>query len=356
VERETNISIDRTSRKTSKWITSFHGDNNDAGPIPPGATGQTMNLEPNDLLLFARVVDEGSFSRAAERLGFPKSTVSRRVAALEAQLGEQLLRRTTRKLAVTDFGRAVLEHAHRVVEDVAATESLAQHRQLQPSGRLRVTMPGDLANLVLAPLLAEFVLRYPAIVLEVDLSARFVDLIAENFDVAIRMGELPDDTTLAARRIATFSGSLYAAPAYTARRGTPREPKALMEHDALRILARTGDPLPWTLIRGDARWRGIPPGRATANSPELLMRMALDGAGIAMINDYFALPHLADGKLVRILPDWNTPPVSAWAVFPGRRLMPAHARAFIDALAAKFTGKECQAVEARVRKARAETT
>ena len=148
-----------------------------------------MNLEPNDLLLFARVVDEGSFTRAAERLGLPKSTVSRRVAALEMQLGERLLLRTTRKLTVTDFGLAVLEHAHHVVEDVAAAASLAQNRQLEPSGRLRVTMPSDMASIVLAPLLAEFVLKYPAIVLEVDLSARFVDLIGENFDVAIRMGE-----------------------------------------------------------------------------------------------------------------------------------------------------------------------
>ncbi|SRR5258706_1486139 len=98
-----------------------------------------MNVEPNDLVHFARAVDEGSFSRAADRLGFPKSTLSRRVSALEAQLGEQLLRRTTRKLTATDFGHAVLDHAHHVVEDVAAEESLAQHRQVQPSGRLRVS-------------------------------------------------------------------------------------------------------------------------------------------------------------------------------------------------------------------------
>src|SRR3979490_401347 len=107
-------------------------------------------------LLFARVVDEGSFSRAAERLGVPKSTVSRRVSGLEAQLGERLLLRTTRKLTVTDFGLAVLEHARHVVEDVAAAAALAQNRQIEPGGRLRVTMPGDMANLVLAPLLAEF--------------------------------------------------------------------------------------------------------------------------------------------------------------------------------------------------------
>ncbi len=134
-------------------------------------------------------------------------------------------------------------------------------------------------------MLAEFVLKYPAITLEVDLSARFVDLIGENFDVAIRMGELRDDATLAARHVAAFTGSLYAAPAYIARRGTPSEPEALMEHDALRVLTRSGDAMPWTLLRGEQRWEGIPPGRATVNSPELLMRMALNGAGITRVTD-----------------------------------------------------------------------
>jgi len=309
-----------------------------------------MDLQPNDLAVFARVVDEGSFSRAAERLSLPKSTVSRRVAALEAELGERLLLRTTRKLTVTDFGHAVLEHARHVVEDVSAAASLADNRQLEPSGRLRVSMPGDAGNLLLAPLLAEFVLKYPAITLEVDLSARFVDLIGENFDVAIRMGHLRDDASLAGRQLAAFTGSLYAAPAYIARRGTPPEPEALMEHDALSILSRAGDPMPWILERGEERWEGIPPARATANSPELLMRMALKGVGIAVVNDHFALPYLQRGELVPVLPDWHLPPVSAWAVFPGRRLMPARTRVFIDALVEKFSGPECKGIEANVRK------
>ena len=160
-----------------------------------------MSLEANDLLLFARVVDEGSFSRAAERLGLPKSTLSRRITELESQLGERLLLRTTRKLSVTDFGHAVLAHAHQVTAEVESTMALAQHRQVQPSGRLRVSMPNDFANDVLANLLADFIATYPAISLELDLSARRVDLISENFDVAIRMGDLPDDATLAARRL-----------------------------------------------------------------------------------------------------------------------------------------------------------
>jgi DNA-binding transcriptional LysR family regulator len=310
---------------------------------------RTPALEPNDLLLFARVAELGSFSRAAERLGVPKSTISRRVSALEARLGERLLQRTTRKLVLTEFGAAVLEHARHVAEDVEAAASLAANRQVQPSGRLRVTMPGDLGNLILAPMLARFAAKHPAVRLEIDLSARFVDLIGEGYDVAIRMGELRDDASLAARRVAVFTNGLYASPGYLERRGTPGRPDALLGHDALQVTSRTGEPMPWTLHRGAKRWSGEPPTRAMANSPELLMRMALEGAGIAIVNDHFALAHVRRKQLVCVLPQWRPAPVSAWAVFPGRRLMPAKTRAFLDALAAMFTGPECRAIEAGAR-------
>ena len=299
-----------------------------------------MNLEANDLLLFARVVDESSFSRAAQRVGLPKSTVSRRIAALEAQLGERLLLRTTRKLNVTDFGHSVLEHARQVVAEVEATSSLAQHRQVAPSGRLRVSMPSDFANGVLATLLADFIAAHPAITLELDLSPRRVDLIGENFDLALRMGELPDDASLAARRVAVFSTGLYASPAYLKRRGRPPEPEALMEHDALRLLSRNGDPAPWVLTRGVARWEGTPPGRATANAPELLMRLARLGAGITSAVNHFAEPHVRSGELEPVLDDWSLPPAPAWAVFPGRRLMPARTRVFVDFLVETFGGED----------------
>src|SRR5262245_51680250 len=121
-----------------------------------------MSLEPNDLMLFARVVDEGSFSRAAARAGLPKSTVSRRVATLETQLGERLLLRTTRKLTVTDFGHSVLEHAHQVMAEVEAASALAQQRQVTPSGRLRVSMPAEFATGVLGQMLAKFIAQHPA--------------------------------------------------------------------------------------------------------------------------------------------------------------------------------------------------
>ena len=319
----------------------------------------TPALEANDLLLFARVADEGSFTRAAERLGLPKSTVSRRVAAMEAVLGERLLLRTTRKLSLTDFGHGVLEHAHQVVAEVEAATQLAQNRQIQPSGRLRVSMPSDFVTVVISTLLATFTDKYKEISLELDLTPRRVDLIGENFDVAIRMGDLTDDASLAARRLAVFSTSLYASPHYLARRGTPSEPEALMEHDALRLLQRNGEPMPWVMIRDDQRWEGIPPGRATANSPELLIRLARAGAGIASVSDHFVEPYVRIGELVPVLADWSLPLVPAWAVFPGRRLMPARTRVFLDALQAEFSGPRCQAeqdrVEATKREIRART-
>jgi len=278
---------------------------------------------------------------------------------MEAVLGERLLLRTTRKLSLTDFGHSVLEHAHQVVAEVEAATQLAQNRQIQPSGRLRVSMPSDFVTVVISTLLATFTDKYKEISLELDLTPRRVDLIGENFDVAIRMGDLTDDASLAARRLAVFSTSLYASPHYLARRGTPSEPEALMEHDALRLLQRNGEPMPWVMIRDDQRWEGIPPGRATANSPELLIRLARAGAGIASVSDHFVEPYVRIGELVPVLADWSLPLVPAWAVFPGRRLMPARTRVFLDALQAEFSGPRCQAeqdrVEATKREIRART-
>ena len=313
-----------------------------------------MHIEPNDLLLFAQVVEAGSFSRAAERAGCPKSTVSRRIAMLEAQLGERLLLRTTRKLTVTDFGADMVEHARSVQVEVEAVAALAQHRQAEPGGRLRISMPNDIANVILGPMLARFMISYPAITLEVDLSPRRVDLVGENFDVAIRMGSLPDDATLAARRLAVFSNSLYASPAYLQKRGMPAAPPELMAHDTLRLLTRSGEPGRWTLTRGEERWEDLPPGRATINSPEVLLRLACADAGIAVLVDHFAEPYVRSGQLVQVLPDWSAPAHAAWAVFPGRRLMPSRTRVFLDAMAEEFAGPKCQAAQERLERARRE--
>ncbi len=295
-------------------------------------------IDPNDLLIFARVAELGSFSRAADRLGLPKSTVSRHIAGLETQLGERLLQRTTRRQQLTEFGQQLLEHARQVALEVEAVALLREQRQAAPSGRLRVSMPSDFANLFLGDMLAAFVALHPAITLELDLSPRRVDLLAEGIDVAVRIGSLPDDAWLAARRLTVFSNGLYAAPDYLAERGEPAHPDELLRHQAVRLLGGQGEPLPWTLRHGDQVWEGLPPGRVNANSPELLLRLARAGGGIAAVPDLFAQPMLQRGLLRRVLPDWCLPPHPAWAVFPGRKLMPAKTRVFIDMLQAALAG------------------
>ena len=270
--------------------------------IPP-----MEQYQPNDLLIFARVAEAGSFSRAAKRVGLPKSTVSRRIALLEERLGERLMLRTTRRLTLTEFGIQLLEHARQVAAEVDAVKALSEHRQTRPSGRLRVSMPSDFATMLLTDMLAAFIALHPAVSLELDLSPRIVDLLGENFDLALRMGDLPDD--------------------------------------ALRLLGRSGASVGWTLLCGDQRWDGDPPGRTAANSPELLISLARGGAGIAAVPDHFAAPSVRRGELRRVLPDWRLPSFAAWAVFPGRRLMPAKTRAFIEMLEVALAGADGNSTE-----------
>jgi DNA-binding transcriptional LysR family regulator len=178
--------------------------------------------------------------------------------------------------------------------------------------------------------------RYPQVDLELDLSPRRVDLVAEGYDLAIRMGNLPDDATLAARRITISTIALYAAPLYTTLRGLPEHPDDLFKHDLLSLPPRINGMTRWTLLRGKTRWERELPVKLLANSPELLMRMASTGVGIAASTEQFAGEYLQTGELVRVLPEWAFPQVTGWAVFPGRRLMPAKTRVFLDMLEAAF--------------------
>ncbi len=301
-----------------------------------------MSLDADDLLLFARVVEAGSFSRAAERLQLPKSTVSRRIAALEQRLGEKLLQRSTRSLMLTEFGTGVLEHARALAGEVDSALALALHRQQRPSGRLRVSMPGDLANLALSGMLSRFVQDYPEVTLSLDLSPRRVDLIAEGFDLAVRMGTLAEDSQLAARRLALFSNGLYASPRYLQTHGEPLLPEALHDAHGLMILSRSGEPMPWHLHKNqgspnEQSWQGLPRQRSLVNAPDLLLKMACAGVGITAVGEHFAQDYVARGELLRILPDWCLAPVPCWAVFPERRLMPLRTRVFLEALSAALS-------------------
>lgn len=297
---------------------------------------QYAGIEPNDLWLFAKVADCGSFSRAAASAGLPKSSLSRRIALLEQRLGERLLQRTTRKLTLTELGERLLEHGRQIGAETSAAAAWAAHRQITPSGWLRLSVPGDFAALALAPLLAEFGERYPEVVLALDLSPRRVDLIAEGYDLAIRVGELADDATLAARRLDRFEFGLYAAPSYLARVGAPDHPRQLAGHSALYLVPANQEIAPWQLRRGEETWTGLPPAAVTANSPELLVKLARLGRGIVAAPQAYGDASVRSGELLSLLADWQFPGVDVWAVFPGRKLMPTKVRVFLDFLAERL--------------------
>ena len=294
-----------------------------------------IHLEANDLLLFVRVVELGSLTRAAESLGLPTSTVSRRITALETQVGERLIQRTTRKLVVTELGQVLLDHARQVADGVEGAAELADYRQGEPSGRLRVSMPADIAGTLFSPVIAEFSLKYPRIALELDVSMRSVDLIGEGYDVAVRIGAFRDDAALATRKIVEFRPALFASPDYLRQHGTPATPEDLLDHWGLFVM-RAGEPLSWNLVCGERRWKGLSIPRIGANSPDMLLRLATCGAGIALCEQRAAKVYVRSKQLVRLLPDWQHAPVPISAVLPGRKLMPARARVFIDALVGYF--------------------
>jgi DNA-binding transcriptional LysR family regulator len=160
------------------------------------------------------------------------------------------------------------------------------------------------------------------------------------------MGALTDDANLVARRIAVFASRLYAAPTYLRTHGLPARPEDLLKHRVLHVRTQTGDPFPWRLASGNRRWEGVPPTAALINSPGALMQLALNGAGITIAHDGFAAPYVKSGSLVQVLPAWYFAPAPMWAVFPGRRLMPARTRVFIDALLEHLGGEECRAAGA----------
>lgn len=290
---------------------------------------EQTNISADDYILFATIVEQESMVRAAEHLDMPKATVSRRLTNLEAALGQRLLLRTTRRLTLTEFGQEFLDHCRRVAEEVASTQDFVRSQEVQPRGRLRISMPAEYAKQHFSRAIATFIQTYPEVQLDLDLTSRRVDLIGERFDLAIRMGTLENDATLVARKIDEQRLGLYASPIYLALHAAPKHPDDLAHHEAVRLLSARGSAIPWKLIRGKGVWEGVPPGRLTLNSPDMIQQLLLDGAGIGALPDTFVAKDVGLKRLVRVLPEWCLPPVPAWAVMPMRRYLPAKTRAFL---------------------------
>ncbi len=318
---------------------------------------QSEAPEIEEVMAFLRVAETGSFTAAGERLGVPKSTVSRRVARLEDKLGVQLLHRTTRSLALTEVGAVFHESAGRALAGLEEATLAAREGRETARGHLRLTAPYDIGAGSLAPIIAAFTREYPEVTVEVVLTDRTLDLVAEGIDLALRgAGALPD-SSLVARKLTSLEFHLVASPAYVQRRGQPRTPAELATHDLalLRIGNGRGK---LTLRRADGESEELAV-RATVSSNGFgfLTAAALAGGYIAMLPDIQAAPELRMGRLVRVMPEYTVGNGNVFLVHPAAKVLPAKARVFRDFLLAHLElfmyGAEC--MEARAKAATAAT-
>lgn len=285
-------------------------------------------MDLNELVIFARVVQAGSFTAAAQGLRMPKSTVSRKVSELETRVGAQLLQRTTRKLRLTEVGRTYYEHCARIVSEAEQAELAVTRMQATPHGLLRVTTP--LTFSFIGPLVSKFLQQYPEVQLELVCSDRTVDLMEEGFDLAVRAGRLAD-SSLMARRLGSVERVVIAAPSYLKARGMPKTPKDLEKHDCL--LFGTGlENNVWTLNSGGRSVDVKVPARVVVNEPDMLYAVARAGSGIALLPNLHFSSELAAGRLQRILPDWSSTGAPVHAVYPSTRHHSPKVMAFVECL------------------------
>lgn len=290
------------------------------------------------MTVFRRVAELGGFAAAARDLGMSTSAVSRYVADLEADLGTQLLRRTTRKLSLTEAGGRCLDRAAAIVDEVESLRAELAEAGSRPKGLLRVTVPPGLAEPALAPLITSFLLKYPEIDLEVDVAGRLVDLIAEGYDAAIRFGPL-SDSAMTVRRLGEFTWVTYAAPDYLACRGVPDHPHELADHDVI-LWRRRAEGNVWSFIDSETgRQIDIrPTGRGHSNSQAMQVDAVRAGLGVAMLPAAWVSEDVAEGRLIEIMPRYRPAPSTVSIVWPSGRLEPRKLRAFIDHMVAGVRG------------------
>lgn len=286
------------------------------------------------MAVFAAVVEAGSFTKAADRLGLSKSAVSKQISALEDRLGVQLMTRTTRRLGLTEAGESFYLACARVVAEADAAEREMSHRQSEPTGRLRVNAPVSFGTQHLTVVLAEFLRAHPKLTLDVAFVDRYVDLVEEGWDVAVRIGNLPD-SSLRARKICESRRVLAAAPAYWDARGRPAHPRELRDHACL-TYAYSSHPHDWDFQGPDGPIRVRVEGPMHHNIGELAVAAATMGLGAIKIPLFLAAEAVRAGALEIALADFEEPPIGIHAVYPENRHVSAKVRAFIDHLVATF--------------------
>jgi DNA-binding transcriptional LysR family regulator len=289
-------------------------------------------MDLNEILVFTRVVQSGSFTASAKALKMTKSSVSRKLTELEDRVGARLLQRTTRTLSLTDVGRAYYERCARVIAELEEAELAVSRMQATPRGLLRVTVP--LAFGQLGTVVAELLKRYPDVRVEIVATDRQVNLIEEGFDVAVRAGPLAD-SSLHARPLGAARRVLAAAPSYLKRRGTPKAPAELDGHERL-AFATAPALAAWTL-RGDGKSVSVSaPARLVVNDFDLLQEAARSGLGIASLPEFMCRNDFERGRLRPVLARWCTEETPIHAVYPSTRHLSPKVMAFVDLLRDRF--------------------
>ncbi len=293
----------------------------------------------NGIDIFVAVVDAGSFSKAADRLNKSKSHVSKAVARLENRLGARLLNRTTRSISLTDAGRSYFDQCSQIVADAEQAARSVTDTHAAPRGLLKVSIPVSFGHSDVAPVLPEFLRANPDVTLDIELNDRRVDVIAEGYDVVLRIGELKD-SNLVARQISTVRGFTVASPEYWNRHGRPKHPLELAGHACIT----------YALIHAPARWEyqdasgksiGVDvTSRIQCNSAELERVLAVAGLGVGRIPDFACAKEIEAGLLEPVLSEFARPPFGMYAVYPHRRHLSPKVRSFVDFLVEKFgTGR-----------------
>jgi DNA-binding transcriptional LysR family regulator len=284
--------------------------------------------------VFLRVADEGGFAAAARALDMSPAVVTRLVADLEAHLGTRLLQRTTRRQSLTDAGEAYLDRVRHILQDLDDAHSLVSSQTQELSGTLRVLAPPVLATHVLAPIVASFHQRYPLIQLDIEVASHREPPI-EAFDITLMGTDEAYDADVIARKVNATEAFLVASPEYLARKGVPKTPQDLLQHDCLRIKPDMGlRSRQWRLFRSDHDDEVLLDVKPVlwANHTDTLMRAALDGAGITGTTVELAAPHLSSGALVRVLAPWIAGRFTLYAALPSRKFLPQRTQVFLEHL------------------------
>jgi len=289
----------------------------------------------NAYLVFAKVVEEGSFTAAAERLGESKSAVSKQIGRLEDSLGTRLLNRTTRRMSLTEAGVIFYERVRRVVEEVEEARVAVSQLQATPRGTLRVSAPVSFGIPHVAPVLPDFMRRYPELHVDISLTDHQVDLVDEGIDVAIRIGTLTD-TSLIARRIREYDRVVAASPDYWRKHGMPKHPSDLSDHNCL-TYAYFASGRTWHLNAPEGGEIAVRVGGSlNANNGEILLRAAEDGVGVIQSPSFICDQAIAEGRLIPALQEFGFEPVGLHAVFPHARNLSTKVRVFVDFLVERF--------------------